>query len=74
MVTARGRTTAVSSEVCRISERRTSGIRKPPSAGTVDPKLFWIFLVSIRLAASSSLLGSCSELCQMAWKNSAVSA
>jgi hypothetical protein len=31
-------------------------MRNPPSDGTVDPKLFWIFLISERAAKASCVL------------------
>ena len=41
MTRARGRTIAFSSATIRISERSTSGTRKPPSAGIRSDSALW---------------------------------
>ncbi len=72
MTWARGRTTAVSSATWRISDRRISGIRNPPSDGTSEPKEFWIFSAASRFRFSVSEFRRVSYFGQTAWKNSAV--
>jgi len=51
---ARDRTMAASSASCSSSERMISGMRKPPSPGTSDPKLFWNWRTFSSLRSSSA--------------------
>ena len=65
MTRARGRTIAVSSDTASISLRSDSGIRNPPSDGTV-------LLNAFRIRDSfACMAASLDALCQIAWKYSA---
>src|SRR5690606_22213880 len=70
---ARGRTTLFSSATDRSSDRRRSGMRNPPSAGTFELYAFWSRRASPSFFPSSSRLARDYRWCQMVRRKSAAS-